>query len=88
MDEIRERIADMTQGMDFERKPRATKKEKEDYAAFADSVAGIKSDIDKLSLRLWHACNKNDYRSLPVEEAKQELKRIKASIDEITDKEF
>lgn len=88
MDEIKKRIADMTGGMDFERKPRATKKDKEDYSELKDSVAGIKRDIDKISLRLWHACSKGDYRSLSIEEAKMELLRITESIDEITNKEF
>lgn len=88
MDETRKQIANMIENMGFERKPRATKKEKEDYAALKDSVAVIKSDIDKLSLRLWHACYKNDYHSLSIDEAKQELQRIRESIDGITNKEF
>lgn len=83
MDEMRKRIADMTRGMDFERKPRATKKEKEDYAALENSVAGIKKDIDKLGLRLWHARHKGDYRSFSIEEANKELQRISRVIDSI-----
>ena len=47
MEDIKKRIADMTRGMDFDRKPRATKKEKEDYAALAGSAAAIKRDVDK-----------------------------------------
>ncbi len=81
MDEIRKQITDMTAGMDFERKPRASKQEKEDYAALENMAAVIKKDIDKLCLRLWHACNKGDYRSLSIDEAKKELLRIKETID-------
>jgi hypothetical protein len=88
MDETKKRIADMTCGMDFEKKPRASKKEKEEYAALESSTAGIKKDIDKLSLRLWHACNKGDYRSLPLDEAKKELLRVKDAIEEIISKEY
>lgn len=88
MDEIRKRIVDMTRGMDFERKPRATKKEKEDYAELKDLVAGIKRDIDKLSLRLWHACSKGDYRSLSIDEAKRGLQQVKIIIEDIISKEY
>lgn len=86
MDEIKKRIADMTSGLDFERKSRATKKEKEDYAELKDSVTGIKRDIDKLSLRLWHACSKGDYHSLSIDEAKQALQQVKNTIEDIISK--
>ncbi len=83
MDDVREQIADMIRGMDLEKKPRAAKKEKEEYAALENRVAGIKRDIDKLSLRLWHACQKGDYRSLTIDQAKQELQRIGHTIESI-----
>lgn len=83
MDETKTLIADITQCMDFERKPRATKQEKEDYVALREAVADIKRDIDKLNLRLWHACYKNDYHSFLKEEAMRQLQRIRMDIDEI-----
>lgn len=88
MEDTRKLIAEMTSGLDFERKPRVTKQEKEQYAALKGAVACVKKDIDKLNLRLWHACYKGDYRSLSMEQAKQELKRIRENIEEIENKEF
>lgn len=83
MDEVKQRISEILDGVSLDRKARATKKEKEEFTKLSAQVAGLKKDIDKLSLRLWHACYKNDYHSLPPEAAREELRRIKHNIDTV-----
>ncbi len=75
-----ERIAQLTEGMRFERKPAVTAREKKTYAALeADCDEAVKA-LRKLRLRLWHAAQ-GDYRSLPMEEARALLEEVKEKTD-------
>ncbi len=87
MDEVKERIAKIVGGVNLEKKARATKKEKETFASLKDEMGAIKKDIDKLSLRLWHACYKNDYHSLSAGEARELLGQVRDKIDVILNKD-
>lgn len=86
MDETKKRIAEVVDGVALTRRPRASKSEKEAFADMSREVSAVKSALDKLCLRLWHACNKNDYHSLSLEEAKAELSTITESLNEIINK--
>lgn len=81
MDDTRERIANIIEGVDLQKKARATKKEKEAFESLKDEVGGLKNKIDKLNLRLWHACSKGDCRSLPFADAKEQLRQARDKID-------
>lgn len=83
MDDVKERIAQILSGVSLDRKTRATKEEKEAFLKLSGQVDGLRKDIDKLNLRLWHACYKNDYHSLSLDAAREELINIKAKIDDV-----
>ena len=86
MDDIKKRISDIVRGMEFGRKPRLPKTQKEACFELSDDVGGVKKELDKLNLRLWHCVYKNDYHSLKLAEALDGLKKIKSDLDVIIEK--
>lgn len=82
-----ERIAQLTEGMRFERKSAVTARERAAYAALeADCGEAVKA-LRKLRLRLWHAAQ-GDYRSLPPGEARALLEEVKEKIEAALGKSF
>ena len=76
-------IADMIKNMCFERKKPAGKHIKAEFAAMESAIGTITDELNKLHLRLWHAVNKGDYRSLSLEEATAQLEEIQQRIEDI-----
>jgi len=86
MDDIKKRISDIVRDMEFDRKPRVSKTQKEACFELSDDVGGVKKELDKLNLRLWHCVYKNDYHSLKPDEALDALKKIRSDLDGIIEK--
>lgn len=80
MDHIKQNISDIVYKMDFGRKARTTKKEKEVFSDLSDSVGSIKKALDNLNLQLWHCVYKGDYHSLSLAEARTKLQFISEEI--------
>jgi hypothetical protein len=74
------RIAQLTEGMVFTRKPPLSPADKAKYAALEASCGEAARTLQKLRLRLWHA-TQGDYRSLPLAEARAMLEEVKETID-------
>ena len=83
MDETQNKIASMVSNLSFDRKARATKKEKAAYFELKDDLGKVKKKIDKLHLRLWHCEYKNDYHSLSLDEAKLILSEAAVDLNNI-----
>jgi hypothetical protein len=83
MDNIKQKISYILGEMDFERKSRVTKKEKEMFSLLSDKVFKVKKETDKLNLRLWHCTNKGDYHSFSISDAKAQLEKIYENIGAI-----
>lgn len=69
--------------MRFERNAAVPSQTKVMTAALLQKLERPAADMNKLRLRLWHAVEKKDYRSLTLDDAKSELERINAEIDAI-----
>ena len=80
-----ERIAQLTEGMRFTRKPPLSLADKAKYAALEASCGEVLRTLQKLNLRLWHAAQ-GDYRSLPLSEARSLLEEARGKIDEALEK--
>ena len=82
MDEMKARIADMVSSMEFDRKKPVTKQTKQDVADLHDSLGDVLSRLDKLRLSLWHAQESRDYRSISVDQVKEELAKARDELDD------
>jgi cell shape-determining protein MreC len=82
MDESKARIADMVSSMDFERKKPVTNQTKLDVNELSNSLTEVRKRLDKLSLSLWHAQDKSDYRAISVDQVKEELAKAREELDE------
>lgn len=76
MDNTNEKIASMIKKMSFERKKPVSIEAKQSTKQILCSVKEAKDKLDKLHLKLWYAVEKNDYHSVNLAEAKQELSSI------------
>ncbi len=75
-----ERIAQLTEGMRFDRKPAVTAREKAAYAALETDCDEALKTLRKLRLALWHAA-RGDYRSLPLGDVRAMLEETREKID-------
>lgn len=88
MDDTQKKIAQMVESMRFERNAAVPHETKIMTAALLQKLEQPVADMNKLRLRLWHAAEKNDYRSLTLDNAKSELERIHAQIGAIIKSSF
>lgn len=80
------RIAQLTENMRFERKSAVPPPEKAAYAAAQTACEDALHMLSKLNLRLWHAVEESDYRSLPMAEARALLEETRDKIDSALEK--
>ena len=66
-------IADIVAGMDFSRKKPVSEEAKQQTAALYQDLGETLKKLHKLHLSLWYASQNNDYRSLPLQQAKEKL---------------
>ena len=83
MDEVREKIADITADMNFERRTRVSEAQKQQMRRLLDNLSEAKKRVDKLHLRLWYAQNSGDYHSLSAEEAEREIEEIRKGLGDV-----
>lgn len=88
MNDTQMKIAEMVAEMQFERRAAVPQETKAMTAALLQKVEGLAADINKLRLKLWHAADKKDYRSLPLEDAKTELERMQSEMNAIIKTSF
>ena len=79
------RIAHLTQSMNFSRKSAVAPHEKAAYAALSASCGNAARTLNKLNLRLWHACE-GHYRTLPLSEVRAMLEEARKNIDAALEK--
>lgn len=82
MDEIK-KTADIVSNMDFSRRKPVSPGNKQQTKQLLNEVSELKKKIDKLNLLLWHAVERNDYRSFTSSDAKESLIQIKQDIERI-----
>ena len=82
MDEHK-KIAGFVSDMDFKRSRPVSADIKNQFSDMSGELSELRKRLNKLCLRLWHAEEKNDYRSLTQEKAREELALIRDSIDRL-----
>lgn len=76
MDNTNDKIADIVKDISFERRKPVSQDTKHQIQQLLCSLKDAKKRLDKLHLKLWYAVDKNDYHSVNLEEAKDELRNI------------
>ncbi len=79
---MKARIADMVSSMDFDRKKPVSQQTKQDVAELHDSLSEVLQRLDKLRLSLWHAQEESDYRTVSIDQVREELARARDELDE------
>ena len=81
MDKTNQIIEDMVSDMRFERRKPVSKQTKQETVSLYDALHAVRARINKLHLALWQGQEKSDYHSTNLQNAKQELRRIRDEID-------
>ena len=71
MNDTEIKIADIVADMDFSRKKPVPSETKQQTDALFRDLGKTLKKLNKLHLSLWHASQNNDYRSLPLQQAKE-----------------
>lgn len=83
MEETKQRIAQITAGMDFGRKAPIPAEEKlETEKLFAELGDAIKK-MNRLHLSLWYAVEKGESRVISLDEAKQDIAQILDELEKL-----
>ncbi len=73
MNDTEIKIADIVADMDFSRKKPVSSATKQQTTALYRDLGETLKKLNKLHLGLWYASQNNDYRSLPLQHAKEKL---------------
>lgn len=76
MDNTNEKIADIVKDMSFERRKPVSPDTKNQTQQLLCSLKEARNRLDKLHLKLWYAVDNNDYHSVDLADAKQEIANI------------
>lgn len=83
MNNTKQTITDMVEGMNFKRKKPVSKETKQKTQQLLSLVGKSRNKLDKLHLKLWYAVEKNDYHSVCLTEAMQELEKITHELESL-----
>ena len=81
-----EKVLEILNTLDFDKKSPVTAAEKKAYTELHSSVDDIRQRLNQLHLRLWHAVNSRDYHSFTLDDAREALADIARQIDAISKK--
>ncbi len=84
MNNTKTKIVDIVADMDFSRKKPVLAKTKQETAALCRELGETLKKLNKLHLSLWYASQNNDYRSLPLQEAKTKLAQAAKELEKLT----
>lgn len=76
MDNTIEKITGIVKDMNFERRKPVSQDTKKQTQQLLCSLKDARNGLDKLHLKLWYAVENNDYHSVSLTDAKQELDNI------------
>ena len=83
MQETKRKIAQITDGMDFGRKAPISTEEKNEADKLYTALGDALKKINKLHLSLWYAVEKGEYRTMSLDEAKQQLREIQIELERL-----
>lgn len=79
-----EKIAAIVEGMRFERKRPVPSRQRAACASLHSGVSAAARDLNRLSLRLWHAVSRRAYHSLSLEETRLALRELARRLDALS----
>jgi predicted nucleic acid-binding Zn-ribbon protein len=78
-----QRINDILNTLNFDRKRPATAAQKAAYERLQKDVDDARQRLNKLHIQLWHAVDRHDYHSLSLEDARETLGDIAEYLEAI-----
>lgn len=76
MDNANDKIAGIVKGMSFERRKPVSQDTKNQTQQLLCSLKEARNRLDKLHLKLWYAVENNNYHSVSLADAKQEIASV------------